>query len=155
MDVVSQIALTLVIFTFTVFLLGFIADPIISFCLDPTGSFLRMFGMSYDPIILDDDGTWVGHFTKGFASLGLASFFKVLAASPIQFWYRGGATGRRAGNRRDQLSNTTWLLIMIGAVTFVVAIWKGVRRWSLTVLNKASDRVVDVQEDEGDDDDEE
>jgi hypothetical protein len=135
-------------------LLGFIADPIISFCLDPSGSFLRIFGLSYEPIVLEDDGTWVGHFTKGFASLGLASFFKVLAASPIQFWYRSAVGGRRAGNRRDQLSNTTWLLIMVGAITFIIAIWKGVRRWSLRVLNKASERVVDVQGGDKDDDDE-
>jgi hypothetical protein len=80
-----------------------------------------------------------------------------MLASPIQFWYRNsGFRGRgRAGTTgRDRLGNTTWLLIIIGALTFMYTVWKGVRSWSRRTLEKAGERVLDVQgDDEGDDED--
>jgi hypothetical protein len=112
----------------------------------------------YEPIYLfeeDEPSGWLEHFTKGFASLGLASFFKAMLASPIQFWFRSSGYGGRAGRGntgRDRLSNTTWLLILIGATTFIYGVWKGVRAWSRRALEKAGERVLDVQgDDEGDD----
>jgi hypothetical protein len=150
--------LTALIFLTVIFTLGFVADPIINFCIDPTGSVFRFLGY-YEPISYypdDDPVTWVDHFTKGFASLGLASFLKAMLASPIQFWFKSsGYGGRGRGTTgRDRLSNTTWLLIIIGALTFMYSVWKGVRIWSRRTLEKAGERVLDVQgDDDGDDED--
>lgn len=138
------------------------ADPIINFCLDPSSLLWRFFGgdlyypreQYYDP---DPEPTgWIEHFTKGFASLGLASFFKAMIASPLQFWLRSSGHGGRRGGQtgRDRLSSATWMLIILGALTFMYTVWKGVRVWSARTLQKAGERVMDVQgEDEGDDDD--
>ena len=126
-SVAAQIVLTLLVMATAVFLLGFVADPIINFCLDPYGV-LFSWGDSDDRYYPEDeyddgdeDSTWLVHFTKGFASLGLLSFFKVLFSSPMQFFYRqtiGGGDGR-GGTGRDRLSNMTWMLIVIGAASFV------------------------------------
>jgi hypothetical protein len=118
----AQIAMTLSILLVTVFVMGFMADPIIDFALDPYGS-LWYFGSSRKPhfdILPDEGDGWIAHFTKGFASLGLLSFLKVLFTSPVQFFFRSSGVGSRAGNNgRDRLSNMTWLLIIIGVATFL------------------------------------
>jgi hypothetical protein len=118
--------LTLLILITTMFVLGFMADPIIDFAFDPYGAIVALFGsgrsIHYD-IIQDEDSGWLEHFTKGFASLGLLSFLKVLFASPIQFLFRSSQLGgHRTGTGttgRDRLSGTTWILIMIGVGTFL------------------------------------
>jgi hypothetical protein len=103
------------------FILGFIADPIIDFCLDPYGFIFPFFGNRNTAIYVDeDDSTWLAHFTKGFASLGMISFLKVMFASPIRILFRGtglGGTGRVTG--RDRISGITWVVILAGAATFV------------------------------------
>lgn len=121
----SQIALTVLIFTVTIFVLGFISDFVIDVCLDPWGSLWRGVTLQgRQPIYYDDlaDGPsgWIEHFSKGFASLGLLSFFKAMLASPIQLWRTnvGGGRGRNTG--RDRLGGMTWVVIMIGALTFML-----------------------------------
>jgi hypothetical protein len=109
------------------FVLGFMADPIIDFALDPYGIFYSMpfFGSrrSAHYVIIDEEASgWIEHFTKGFASLGLLSFLKVLFASPVQFFFRSYGRGQRTGTGttgRDRFSNMTWLLIIIGVATFL------------------------------------
>ena len=61
----------------------------------------------------------------------------------------GGATGR------DRLSQLSWITIVIGIVTILYAVWKGVRAWSRRTLEKAGERVQDVPGTAEDDDDEE
>jgi hypothetical protein len=108
------------------FILGFMADPIIDFAFDPYGAFVALFGsrraVHYDFLPPEESG-WVEHFTKGFASLGLLSFLKVLFASPIQFFFRSSQLGgHRTGTGttgRDRLSSMTWILILIGVGTFL------------------------------------
>jgi hypothetical protein len=106
------------------FVLGFIADPIIEFCLDPYGYFFSGFSSRSSPVYLEDleeDSTWLAHFTKGFASLGLISFVKVMFASPVRFFFRSGSLGSsgRGTTGRDRLSNVTWIVILFGALTFI------------------------------------
>jgi len=128
-SVAAQIVLTIMILLATVFLLGFISDPILNFFLDPYGS---IYGYTWEwdyrsrPTyyeIYDETSrrlTWMEHMTKGFAWLGMLSFFKVIFTSPWQFFYRHIWGGRRAGTTgRNRLNNTTWLLVFIGAVTFL------------------------------------
>lgn len=186
-SVSAQIVLTIIILLATVFILGFISDPILNFFLDPYGS---IYGYTWEwgyhsrptyyEFYKEDEQplTWMEHMTKGFAWLGMLSFFKVIFSSPWQFLYRNIWGGGRAGTTgRDRLNNTTWVLVLIGTVTFLYVssrgtylgvmflvetsrvadklqtVWKGVRSWSRRTLEKAGERVMDVQGDDNDDDD--
>ena len=124
----TQIGLTVTILMVAIFLLGFIADPIINLYLDPLSA------ISTDPlstinpkadtkITLDDDPSWPEHFLKGFASLGLLGFVKFFFTQPWN-WFniRGSGIGSGAGRRggttgRDRLGNLSWMMIIIGIAT--------------------------------------
>ena len=122
----TQIVLTISIFFVAIFLLGFIADPIINLYLEPYSMFYsNPLSTKYEAILTDDEvPTWAEHFIKGLASLGLLSFIKFLIASPWNFWnfrstgFMGGASGRR-NNGRDRLLNISWLVVAIGVGTFL------------------------------------
>lgn len=146
----AQVTLTVVILFLVVFFLGFVADPIINMYLDPW-SYLMPFS-GYSEYYADDDEpyTWTEHFLKGFTSMGVIGFLKVIFASPFYFRLGGGSRGRATG--RDRYEQISWLIILVGVLTFLVAIWKGVRAWTRRTLEKAGERVMDVQ---GDDDDDE
>jgi hypothetical protein len=125
----TQILLTFSIFFLAIFLLGFVADPIINTYLDPLGTWTSLWppgrGIRFEPLLADDDEpTWAEHFLKGLASLGLLGFVKVLfALSPWQYWNlrsSGILGGRgRAGSGRDRLANLSWFVIVIGIATFL------------------------------------
>jgi len=170
----------------TVFLLGFISDSILNFFLDPYGS---IYGSTWEwgyrsrPTYYEfyeekqRPLTWMEHMTKGFAWLGMLSFFKVIFTSPLRFLSGRFWGGRRAGTRgRDRLNDTAWVIVLIGVVTFLYVssrgtclgimflvgisqvadtsqtVWKSVRSWSKRTLEKAGERVMDVQGDDNDDD---
>lgn len=160
----TQITLTLTILLLTVFAAGFVGDVIINFYLDPYWFFSTRpwaeFGAKFEPIILDDDASpsWAEHFLKGFASVGLLGFAKVLFTSPWHWWnLRGsGVSGgiRRAGvSGRDRMAGINWLVVVIGVGTFIWAVYKGIRAWTRRTLEKAGERVMDVGLDNDDDDD--
>ena len=127
----TQIGLTVSIFVFAMFLLGFIADPIINLYLDPYSAIstdpLSKINHKIDPVLSEDDvPSWAEHFLKGLASLGLLGFVKfVFALSPWQWWNlrssgivsggggRGGATGR------DRMASLSWVMIVLGVATFL------------------------------------
>jgi len=148
----TQIGLTLSILFLAMFLFGFVADPIINLYLDPYSTLASArFGSKMEPILSDDDQvTWVEHFIKGLASLGLLSFIKVLLAmSPWQWWNIRSSGIMNAGNRggangRDRVASISWIVIVIGVGTFLWGVWKGVRAFSRRTLEKASERVLDV-----------
>ncbi|KAF7716351.1 Uncharacterized protein PECH_000134 [Penicillium ucsense] len=130
----TQILLTIGILLFTMFLLGFVADPIIEFFL-----------VELDDLPLDVDdfdtsrSSWLAHFVKGLASLGLLSFCRaMLLMSP---WNLRMATGGGRSSGRDRMR---WLMIVVGVGTFLWAVYKGVRAWSKRILSKTSERVMDV-----------
>ncbi|RDL39009.1 RING protein [Venustampulla echinocandica] len=159
----AQLILTTVIMVVTVFLLGFVADPIISLYLEPTATIASItMGGGLGALEFEDDvdldldffDGWVVHFVKGLTSIGVLGFVKVLwAVNPFTWWnlrtggFLGGGRGRR--NRDD--SNFTFILI-IGIITFMFGVWTWVRKWSRRTLEKAGERVVDVQEDDDNDD---
>ncbi|KAI8312449.1 E3 ubiquitin-protein ligase MARCH4 [Colletotrichum sp. SAR11_59] len=161
-----RILLTILIFIFSVFLLGFIADPILNLWSDPMGTIADTVANVLDDIEAlhepesEEPGTWLEHFLKGFFSLGLLGFLKsLLAMTPWQWWnIRSsgllGSTGRRGGTGRARVENINIGLVIIGAVTFMWGVWKAVRAFSASALQKASDRVFDVGGDDDDDDEE-
>lgn len=79
---VLQIAITFGILFTTVFVLGFIADPIINLYLDPYDTITSSMpiGGKAVPLYEDEDEGWLEHFLKGLASLGLLGFVKVFFA---------------------------------------------------------------------------
>jgi|TARA_R110002003_G_scaffold9_9_gene423 hypothetical protein len=162
--------LTILILFLIIFFLGFVADPIIGLYVDPWSymPWNSRPGPSYSHYDEDDEPyTWYEHFAKGFASMGVLGFLKVLLASPFSYFRIGGGGGRgRTG--RDRVEQVSWIIILIGVGTFLAvrgpshrniswvansdqAVYKGVRAWSRRTLERAGERVMDVQNDEDDD----
>lgn len=115
----AQVGLTAIILISIVFILGFVADPIINLYLDPW-SFLSPFSASepdYAYYFEDESSTWYEHFAKGFASMGVLGFLKVLIASPLSYFRIGGGRGRTTG--RDRYEQVSWIIILIGVGTFL------------------------------------
>lgn len=74
------------------------------------------------PFVEDDESGWVEHFAKGFASLGLLGFVKVIFTLGPWNWFNirqflGG--GRAANTGRDRMANVTWVVIVLGVCTFL------------------------------------
>jgi hypothetical protein len=160
----AQIGLTVLILFTTVFILGFVADPIIGLYVDPLGTLTTnpLSSPVFDTPDLEDEGWTFGeHLMKGLASLGLLGVVKAFFAMGPWQWYNlrntgllnGGGGRRGRGNAgRDRLANISWSLVIIGVMTFLYAVWKAVRAWSRRTLEKAGERVADVQ---GEDDNDE
>ena len=126
----TQVTLTFSILFLAMFLLGFVADPIINLYLDPyttiSSASLSKLGPKAEPLLpIDDEASWTEHFLKGLASLGLLSFIKVLLAlSPWQWWNLRSSgimagSGRTGGSGRDRLASISWLVVLIGVGTFL------------------------------------
>lgn len=157
---VAQIALTLAIFFLAMFVLGFVADPIINLYLDPVSTVATAGGPTGSLIYEDEPATWTEHFIKGLASLGLLGFAKFLLTLSPWHWFNMRGTGVVVGGRRgagvtgrDRLQGLSWVAIAVGITTFLWAVWKGVRAWSRRMLAQAGEKVMDVPADVGADDD--
>ncbi|KAF2460248.1 hypothetical protein BDY21DRAFT_280657 [Lineolata rhizophorae] len=155
----AQVVLTLFIFFVVTFLLGFVADPIINLWVDPLGTLSPFLDEEERvPLFDDEPSTWIEHFVKGMASLGLMGFAKVILMSPFHWLNLRSARmvpgGRVGVTGRDRMANLSWVTITIGVATFLYGIWKSVRNWSRQTLEHAGERVMDVQADDEDDDDE-
>lgn len=151
----AQIALTIAILLGTIFVLGFIADPIINMYLDPYDTIMSAGGPTGSLIYEDEPATWGEHFVKGLASLGLLGFAKFLwTLHPFNLLRAGGFGGGhgRANTGRERMSQMGWIAILIGVATFLIAVWKAVRVWSRRTLEAAGERVMDVPGTADDDD---
>jgi hypothetical protein len=73
------------------------------------------YGYYYDDE--DEATTWYEHFAKGFASMGVLGFLKVLLASPLSYFRMGGGGRGRTG--RDRVEQVSWIIIVIGVGTFL------------------------------------
>lgn len=162
---ISQLVLTVVIVILTVFLLGFIADPILDLWLDPVSTIADTVSNvgSDTPVyhyIEEPDG-WIEHFVKGFFSLGVVGFLKVFwTMSPWHWWNLRtsgvlNAGGRRPGTTgRGRVESISWAVVLVGAITVIYSLWKGVRFVSRRTLLAASDNVLDVGKEDDDEDEE-
>ncbi|KAF1989035.1 hypothetical protein K402DRAFT_327563 [Aulographum hederae CBS 113979] len=143
----SQVGLTITILIFTIFLLGFFADPVLN-------TYYWFHGIDYVDIEDEEASTWGLHFANGLVSLGLLSFLKTFLSAPVRFFnFRIGGTGNaQVGNTgRDRLQNVSWLVVLIGVMTFLWAVWKGVRALTRRFLEGAAERVMDVDGEDPDD----
>lgn len=160
----TRLFVTISIFVLSIFLLGFVADPIFRLWNDPVGTLAdTVVGVLDDieatsepPVTLAEHVTWWEHFVKGFLSLGILGFLKyLLAMTPWQWWnIRSsglmGGTVRRGGGRA-RAENISWALVMIGAMTFIYSVWKAVNAVTAQILQRAGDRVLDVDDDNDED----
>jgi hypothetical protein len=112
--------MTILILLLVVFLLGFVADPIINMYFDPWSYLSPWSSSSYDYYYEDDEPvTWYEHFAKGFAGMGVIGFLKIIFASPFAY-FRFGGGGRRGTTGRDRAEQVSWIIILIGVFTFLV-----------------------------------
>ena len=124
---IVQVLVTAAILFMTIFIFGFVADPIINLYLDPYDTITSLPSGGPAPLHFEDDeSSWAEHFLKGLASLGLLGFVKVFfAMSPWHWWNLRntgilGGGGRGRGNTgRERLENISWSLVLIGVVTFL------------------------------------
>ena len=122
---------TLLTVVLSIFLLGFVADPILDLWLNRFGPVVEGMGV-FDADLEDelplpniDEEGWFFHFLKGTFSLGLFGAVKaIFAMSPWQWWnYRasgilgGNGRRRRAGTGRERMENINTYLILIGVAT--------------------------------------
>jgi len=142
----TQVTLTFSILFLAMFLLGFVADPIINLYLDPyttiSSASLSKLGPKAETLLpTDDEASWTEHFVKGLASLGLLSFIKViLALSPWQWWNLRSSgimagSGRTGGSGRDRLASISWLVVLIGIATFLWVSLTPFRRGPLFMMD--------------------
>jgi len=137
----TQVVLTITILFLTMFIMGFVADPIINIYLDPysflSSASISNLGSKLEPILTDEDApTWTEHFIKGLASLGLLSFVKVIfALSPWQWWNLRSSgilnsSGRAGANGRDRLASISWIMVLVGVGTFL---WVSLKTQALQI----------------------
>ena len=158
----AQLVLTMAILVVGMFVLGFVADPIINLYLDPISTITTAGGPTGSLIFEDEPATWTEHFVKGLASLGLLGFAKFLLTLSPWHWFNMRGTGVMGGVRsgggmgntgRDRLQGLNWIAIVVGVATVMYAVWKGVRAFSRRVLEKAGEKVMDVPGADDDEDD--
>lgn len=118
--------LTLLIMLLSVFLLGFIADPILRYA-NPAAMLSDYSIGVFDEFedledwIPEQPNTWSWHFTRGFFALGFMGMFKtVFLYRPWHFVRVGaGAGARRRGGGRERLENISWVMVLVGVAVFL------------------------------------
>lgn len=111
----TQILLTIGILLFAVFLLGFVADPIIDFYV---GS------LDVDLDMNEEETSWLEHFAKGVAALGFASFFRaIFSLSPFLSVRSTGIVTPGRSTGRNRAASISWLLIVLGVASFLWVCW--------------------------------
>jgi RING-variant domain len=158
---VSSGVLAALIMVIVMFLLGFIADPLINLYVDP-----------YDTLVGKEDywreidinessdsiSGWSLHFLKGLVSMGLVGFIKTALLNPFQWWNlrtTGWSSGRASGTSntgRDRAVNISWIAVAVGISSAFYFFYQ----WTQTIVGKTLQRIgnniVDTQL-PGDDDD--
>lgn len=143
---------------FTVYLLGFVSEPIINTYLDPPSILSRpaaaatSFGFRSVAGGLSQAVTWPEHMLRGVASLGLLGFLKVVYLLGPSSWWNLRSSGVGAGmgrTGRDRAAQISWVVVAIGVVNFFVFTWGLVGGLVKTWMEKAADEILEVNQDEG------
>lgn len=110
-----QLAFTIVVMIGIVFVMGWVADPILNFWFEPEDVLNMKSGYGYFK------HRWLLHFFKGVSSLGVIGFIQtILSASPFTWWNlrAGGLAGGR--NRRQRNSDSMVFVLVIGFIAFLI-----------------------------------
>jgi len=158
---VSSGVLTVVVMLVIMFLLGFVADPIINLFVDP---YETLMGNEYYWQTVDVNDShdrlpnWAQHFLKGLVSMGLVGFLKTTLLNPFHsfnFRNTGLVTGRVSGRLtigRDRVVNISWIAILIGIASAFYFFYQRVQTIIGRALQWIGNNIVDTQL-PGDDDD--
>jgi hypothetical protein len=121
-----QLGLTAFIMVITVFLLGFVADPILNLYFEPAATISSIATghgvghLDFEDDIEDYDG-WIVHFMKGLTSIGVIGLVKVLfTLNPISWWNirQTGLVGGGRGRRERNEGNFSFIII-VGIIAFL------------------------------------
>lgn len=141
---------------FSVYLLGFVSEPIINTYLDPPSLILNrpaaVSGFRSVAGALPQAATWPEHMLRGVASLGLLGFLKVIYLLGPSSWWNLRSSGIGAGmgrTGRDRAAQISWIVVAIGVVNFFVFTWRQVGGLVRTWMEKAADEILEVNQDEG------
>lgn len=155
---VSAAFLTILFMIYLMFVLGFVADPIINIYMDPYES-LMGYESIWDELEVRSAkqsalSAWTQHFAKGFISMGLVGFLKTLLLNPFHWinlrW--GSGLSSRASTGRDRAVNISWIALVIGICSAFVFFYKWVQAIMQRLLVRLGNNIVDTHL-PGDDDD--
>lgn len=157
----SAAVFTVVFMIILMFALGFIAEPIISFYIDPYDTMMGREPL-WDDLELELPGragrlsAWGQHFAKGFISVGVVGFIKMLLMNPWNWWNlrNSGLMGSRrtSATGRDRSVNFNWIFVLIGIFSAFYFFYQWVQAIIQKSLARIGNHIVDTQL-PGDDDD--
>lgn len=150
----ASATLTILVMILTMFMLGFIADPIINLYVDP-----------YDTLVGNEDfwseieiqnanegvSGWSLHFLKGLVSMGLVGFLKTALLNPFQWWNLRGTgwisarSNRTAATGRDRAANISWIAVIIGISSAFYFFYQWVQTIIGRTLQRIGNNIVDTQ----------
>ncbi len=142
---------------FLVFIFGYVADPIINLYIDPYSA--TSTSRLWTPIKVSDigeDSSWLQHFYKGLASLGVLSFARVLFMANPWHWYNLRNSGLAHGTTRpgatgqERVANISWVVLVIGVMTFLYTVFKAMNSLTRWFLEKAAFHIKEVPHDDDD-----
>lgn len=155
-------ALTVVVMILVMFLLGFIADPILNLYTDPYDTIMRHEDLwervEVKQVKVVSSG-WGQHFIKGLVSMGVLSFARSMLLNPFHWinlrnsgFFGGGRASGRSTTGRDRALNVSWVMIAFGVITAFYLFYKWVQAIISRYLQRIGNNIVDTQL-PGDDDD--
>ena len=154
----AHFAITATVAFVLVFIFGYIADPIINLYIDPYSA--TSTSRLWTPIKVSDVGeesSWLQHFYKGLASLGVLSFAReIFMANPWR-WYNLRNSGLAHGTTRpgatgqERVANISWVVLVIGVMTFLYTVFKAMNSLTRWFLEKAAFHIKEVPHDDDDD----
>ena len=159
---VMRALFTILLVIVLMFMLGFVADPIINLYVDPYETLAtQRFWKPVDVTDMADaasESWWAQHFLKGFVSIGVMGFIKsVLLANPWHFWnlrHTGilGGTARTTTTGRERAINISWIAVVIGVGSALYFFYQQIAKFSHSTLSKMATTVIEVQMDDDDED---
>ncbi|KEF57439.1 uncharacterized protein A1O9_05356 [Exophiala aquamarina CBS 119918] len=154
-------ALTVLVMILVMFLLGFIADPILNIYTDPYDTLMRHEDM-WERVEVNQakvtGSGWGQHFVKGLVSMGVLSFLRSMVLNPFHWinlrntGFFGGRSSGRSTTGRDRALNVSWVMVAFGVITAFYLFYKWVQAIISRYLQRIGNNIVDTQL-PGDDDD--
>jgi RING-variant domain len=151
----GHFAITAMVALLLVFVFGYIADPIINLYIDPYSA--TSSSRLWTPVNVSDTGeeaSWLQHFYKGLASLGVLSFARVLFMANPWHWYSLRNSGLAHGTTRpsatgqERIANISWVVLVVGVMTFLYTLFKGMNSLTRWFLEKAAFHIKEVPHDD-------
>lgn len=153
----AHVVITVMVSLLLIFIFGYIADPIINLYVDPYSA--TSASRLWSPIKVSDigeDSSWLQHFYKGLASLGVLSFARVILMANPWHWYNLRSSGLAHGTTRpgatgqERVASISWVVLVVGVMTFLYTVFKAMNSLTRWFLEKAASHIKEVPHDEDD-----